>query len=164
MGNYRLPFSQSIELTANTAVNMTVAANAVNKIVTVANLTTDFGSVSNKRSVMFKTFSIQFGPVYQSSSIASLTVPPVTVQVFAMDINGDLIQVTKQKMISTVNPITLRFRIPNWILGATPVTSTNQLLTIQYTVLETISASTTIIIPTSITAQADITPDTPQPF
>lgn len=158
--NYRLPLSQTIELTGQSNAVFATSTTAT-KQVRVIDLCSDFlTSATFARNVLFKSFKVIFAPINIYASGSQET--NVLLQCYLIDINGSLIQATKQRWLNATSETVVNFSAPLWLQGANAVNSTTAVMAVILTsrlgVITTGSYSFTVV------AQADISPDTPTLF
>jgi len=149
-GVYRLPFSRPFESNSTTVINVPSSSSVGMKQVTINNLVPDV-TYSDIRAIMFRTIDAEVGPFPPAAAGA----PGATFQMFAYSLDGFPIALERPKQLSTVNPVRLRMRIPNWLLGPTGCASGNQVFAMQIQ-LPAVSTGS-INIPVMLRTMGDIT-------
>lgn len=144
-----------------TTVTFPGAATVATKVVTVANLTSDFATspaAQVPRNVVFKTITVECLPV----GGPTLALGGVTMQLYAVDLAGNLVALTAIKALSFVNPTRLSMRVPLWLLGPQVVSSSNPVFAVSFN--SAVPISTTYTIDINIKADGDVTMPEIVPF
>jgi len=112
--NYKLPDSTALIVRSIGRDDMVPTTSILQKDVQPVNLCSDITS-SSDRLVLFTHFIVTFSP--PTSPFALNLANIFTGQCMAQSVAGLLCPVSAPVVLSMVNPVSVRFRIPEWLTG-----------------------------------------------